>query len=66
MNLTFDTSINPNGPIKSHDALEVRPLPQKGKVFAVLFGLLAPFFRCPHDRLLRFFPTVHGLLPHKE
>src|SRR4029079_2328783 len=56
MNLAFDAPINPNGSVKRYDALEVRPFPQKGKLFDVI-----PFFRCPHDRLLlRFFSYVRG------
>jgi hypothetical protein len=52
MYLAFDAPINPNGAVKTHDALEVCAFPQKRKILAVLFGLLAPFFHCPHDRLL--------------
>jgi hypothetical protein len=66
MDLAFDVSIDPDGAIKAYDALEVYALPQKRNILAALSGLLAPFFRCPHDRLLKLFPCIDGRLPYKS
>jgi hypothetical protein len=60
MYLAVDVSINPDGAIKTHDSLEVNTFSQERNILVALFGLLAPFSRCPHDRLPKILPHIDG------